>query len=154
MILHDEILERVRDKIIQLSLDGMETDNVKTMKDASVLRQERIDIGFPGIAITHNGEAESYDGPYSTNAYEEVGYPVVVIAVDIDRTNRPDQTKDWQIKLSWREEIALAFLNRQLFPGVCRCTMESRPILMSSEWRERSLWSSPLMFRFWARLAR
>lgn len=152
---HLQILEHVQTGIRDLDLEGVDDENVVLLKHDK--RLERIEAGgFPCCIVMHSGESEIYDGEGSTNAFEEIGYPVVVLMCDIDRTNEPDQELLHDRRLWWRERIVMRFLNKHLSssPQVCRCTLSSRPIMLTADWMERSVWKSPLHFIFWARAYR
>ena len=151
--LHMQILEAVYEAIIALDLEDIAFENIRILKENK--RQERLEIGTPGIGIMHSGESEIYDGQGSTNIYEEIGYPVLLVIFDLDRKDgEPGQTYWHDKRLYWRQQLVATFLNQSLMDGVCRCTMESRPIMLPAEWKERSVWVSPLLFRFWGRVAR
>lgn len=154
---HRLIMEEVQTAIRALDLDGIDDADVVILKDTTSTRIERLDIGIPGVGIMHSGESEQYDGEGSTNTYEEIGYPVLVVFFDNDRVDgEPSQTDQHDKRLYWRERVTMEFLNRPLLanPQVCRCTMDARPVFIPAEWRERSVWISHLLFRFWARVLR
>lgn len=151
--LHYTILESVQTAIQDLDLTGIANDNVVILKENK--RLERQEIGIPGVGIMHSGESEIYEGPNSTNIYEEIGYPVLVIMFDLDRgTGEPSQTLSHDTRLYWRQQIVARFLGQSLTTDVCRCTIASRPVFLPAEWKERSAWVSPLLFYFWGRVAR
>ncbi len=165
MAVYFDILTRVAVDIKALSLTGIAEANVQVIKANT--ERETIVPGVPGILILPFGE-ELIPVDGATLRRDDIGYPVAVIMIDIDRkssvTEIPatadegtvDQDYNFDNKLTWRESIRKKFINQRLtsVTTVWNCIVEPDLVVDAETLVNDNLWMSVLVLRFLSRETR
>ena len=163
-VFHD-ILTTVQTAIQALSLDGINSGNIELVKVNP--ERETVLPGIPGILILPIGE-EGIPIDGGTLRRDDVGYPVGIIMIDIDRqsseTGTPadadegtvDQDYAFNTKLLWRERIRKKFIRQKLtgVASVYNCEIEPDVVVDPTALLGDNLWMGTLVLRFLSRETR
>jgi hypothetical protein len=106
-------------------------------------------VAKPAVVIAPLRQ-ESLDPAEGTNNRDDVGYPVIVAALDADNQN-PSSNHDRN--LLWRERLRQAFHHQRL-PGVDEIingTVEPLPIVDTPAWFDRNTYMTAMIVRLTSR---
>ena len=133
-------LAAVQAKIAGLSLPGIDGDRIVVRK----VPDDR-NLSKPAIVIAPF-QRESLAPVEGTNARDDVGYPILVAAMDGDNQH---PTSNHNRNLLWRERIRRAFHNQRLagVDEIINTTVEPLPITDATAWFERNTFVTTLLVR-------
>lgn len=156
-VLYD-ILHAIRADVQALNLPGLAAANVVVQKVPSDRTKDLPAVKFPCLVIAPYG-AETIDPEAGSNLRDDVVYPVLVavIAAEGNDDEQPldQQTRDFNLYLTWRERLRKNFSQQRLSTELCfKVEVQPLDIVDRTAWFERNVFSSGLLLKCYSRESR
>lgn len=150
---HSRILDAIVDRIISLSLPGIEDDHVER-RPVAYFRKEDTELGLP-LVVVCPGPNELVSPTAGTNVRDDVGYPVLIcIWARGDGIKTTEETEE--AFYLWRQRIIQSLNQQRLSPiaQVSYCRVDPLTIMGPQEFHGITLIAGGLLVRAFVRQGR